>query len=134
MDSYRNQKHKWWGTVVTEELTASLLAEIADRGASTARDLDDGLPTSKENWGWNWSATAEISERRPDLRKARRKPTLFLRALAKRRHLENMMDHEKMLASSKMMRTAKATGPELRTISTMALPDCAVMGGAAESS
>ncbi len=57
MDSYRNQKHKWWGTVVTEELTASLLAEIADRGASTARDLDDGLPTSKENWGWNWSAT-----------------------------------------------------------------------------
>jgi uncharacterized protein YcaQ len=57
MDSYRTQRHKWWGTVVTEDLTASLLAEIADRGASTARDLDDGLPRSKENWGWNWSAT-----------------------------------------------------------------------------
>jgi uncharacterized protein len=57
MDSYRTQRHKWWGTVVTEDLTASLLAEIADRGASTARDLDDGLPRSKEHWGWNWSAT-----------------------------------------------------------------------------
>jgi uncharacterized protein YcaQ len=57
MDSYRTQRHKWWGTVVTQDLTASLLAEIADRGASTARDLDDGLPRSKEQWGWNWSAT-----------------------------------------------------------------------------
>jgi uncharacterized protein YcaQ len=57
MASYRTQRHKWWGTVVTEDLTASLLAEIADRGASTARDLDDGLPRSKEHWGWNWSAT-----------------------------------------------------------------------------
>ncbi len=57
MASYRNQRHKWWGTVVTEDLTASLLAEISDRGASTARDLDDGLPRSKEHWGWNWSAT-----------------------------------------------------------------------------
>ena len=57
MASYRNQRHKWWGTTVTEELTVSLLEEIADRGASTARDLDDGLPTAKEHWGWNWSAT-----------------------------------------------------------------------------
>ena len=57
MDSYRNQRHKWWGSEVSEELVANLMAEIADRGASTARDLDDGLPRSKENWGWNWSAT-----------------------------------------------------------------------------
>jgi uncharacterized protein YcaQ len=57
MASYRTQRHKWWGTVVTEDLAAGLLAEIADRGASTARDLDDGLPRSKEQWGWNWSAT-----------------------------------------------------------------------------
>jgi uncharacterized protein len=57
MASYRTQRHKWWGTVVTEDLAAGLLAEIADRGASTARDLDDGLPRSKEHWGWNWSAT-----------------------------------------------------------------------------
>ncbi len=57
MRHYRDGKHKWWGTVVTDELTDNLLAEIADRGASTARDLDDGLPRAKENWGWNWSTT-----------------------------------------------------------------------------
>src|SRR4051812_50052482 len=57
MDSYRDGRHKWWGTVVTEELVESLLAEIADRGASTARDLDDGLPRRKDHWGGNWSTT-----------------------------------------------------------------------------
>ena len=59
MDSYRTQRHKWWGTTVTPELTDGLLAEIADRGAATARDLDDGLPRAKEHWGWNWSATRQ---------------------------------------------------------------------------
>jgi len=57
MDSFRPQRGKWWTDAVTPELEASLLAEIADRGPSTARDLDDGLPRSKENWGWNWSGT-----------------------------------------------------------------------------
>jgi hypothetical protein len=57
MTRYRDGRHKWWGTAITEELTAELLAEIADRGASTARDLDDGLPRPKEGWGWNWSTT-----------------------------------------------------------------------------
>jgi uncharacterized protein YcaQ len=57
MRRYRDGRHKWWGTVVTDELTGNLLAEIAERGASTARDLDDGLPRTKENWGWNWSTT-----------------------------------------------------------------------------
>jgi uncharacterized protein YcaQ len=57
MDRYRDGRHKWWGTVVTDDLVAGLLAEIADRGASTARDLDDGLPRTKDNWGWNWSTT-----------------------------------------------------------------------------
>ncbi len=57
MESYRTQRHKWWGTTVTSELTDSLLAEIKERGAATARDLDDGLPRTKDNWGWNWSAT-----------------------------------------------------------------------------
>jgi uncharacterized protein YcaQ len=57
MNRYRDGRHKWWGTVVTEELIESLLAELSDRGASTARDLDDGLPRQKENWGWNWSTT-----------------------------------------------------------------------------
>jgi uncharacterized protein len=57
MQRYRDGRHKWWGTEVTEELSRSLLDEIADRGASTARDLDDGLPREKVHWGWNWSAT-----------------------------------------------------------------------------
>jgi uncharacterized protein YcaQ len=57
MHRYRHGRHTRWGTVVTEELIESLLAEISDRGASTARDLDDGLPRQKENWGWNWSTT-----------------------------------------------------------------------------
>jgi uncharacterized protein YcaQ len=57
MASYRDGRHKWWGTAVTDELVASLLAEIADRGPSTARDLDDGLPRKKVHWGWNWSTT-----------------------------------------------------------------------------
>jgi uncharacterized protein len=57
MARYRDGRHKWWGTVITEELTDNLLAEIAERGASTARDLDDGLPRKKESWGWNWSTT-----------------------------------------------------------------------------
>jgi uncharacterized protein len=57
MARYRDGRHKWWGTVVTDELVESLLAEIADRGASTARDLDDGLPRKKVHWGWNWSTT-----------------------------------------------------------------------------
>ena len=57
MESYRTQKHKWWGTEVSEELVTNLMAEITDRGACTARDLDDGLPRDKKHWGWNWSAT-----------------------------------------------------------------------------
>ena len=57
MARYRDGKHKWWGGVVTDELTDGLLLEISDRGASTARDLDDGLPRTKEHWGWNWSTT-----------------------------------------------------------------------------
>ena len=57
MARYRDGRHKWWGSVVTDELTESLLLEIADRGPSTARDLDDGLPRTKEHWGWNWSNT-----------------------------------------------------------------------------
>ena len=57
MESYRTQKHKWWGTEVSDELVTNLMAEIADRGACTARDLDDGLPRDKKHWGWNWSAT-----------------------------------------------------------------------------
>jgi uncharacterized protein YcaQ len=57
MARYRDGRHKWWGTTITDELTANLLAEIRERGPSTARDLDDGLPRKKDHWGWNWSTT-----------------------------------------------------------------------------
>ncbi len=57
MEHYRRQRGKWGSEGVTEELMASLLAEIAERGASTARELDDGLPRKKDHWGWNWSTT-----------------------------------------------------------------------------
>lgn len=56
MAAYRPQRGKWWTDGVTPELEAFLLAEITERGASTARELDSGLPRSKEHWGWNWSA------------------------------------------------------------------------------
>jgi uncharacterized protein YcaQ len=54
MESYRDQRGKWW-KAVDDDFTARLLVEIEDRGASTARDLDDGAPRDKQHWGWNWS-------------------------------------------------------------------------------
>ena len=63
MEDYRAKRGKWGLLAETDEvaaLEASLLAEIADRGASTARDLDDGLPRDKDGWGWNWSETRRI--------------------------------------------------------------------------
>ncbi len=41
------------------ELVASVLAQVKERGASTPRDLDEGLPRTKEHWGWNWSTTQQ---------------------------------------------------------------------------
>jgi uncharacterized protein YcaQ len=54
MASYRDQRGKWW-KAVDDTLTDRLLAEVTARGPSTARQLDDGAPRSKDNWGWNWS-------------------------------------------------------------------------------
>jgi uncharacterized protein len=62
MRRYREQGHAWMGLPERRELVSSLLAEITDRGASTSRDLDDGLPRTKENWGWNWSDTKKALE------------------------------------------------------------------------
>ncbi len=56
-ESYRTARHKWWDTEVTPELASRLIEQIAEHGVCTARDLDDGLPRTKEHWGWNWSAT-----------------------------------------------------------------------------
>lgn len=60
MASYRARRGKWGFVVDDDGLEQSLLEEIRDRGASTARDLDDGLPRAKGNWGWNWSETRKV--------------------------------------------------------------------------
>lgn len=60
MASYRAQRGKWFAAAEDPTLETSLLAELRDRGASTARDLDDGLPRKKDNWGWNWSETRKV--------------------------------------------------------------------------
>lgn len=60
MEKFRAERAKWRVLAEAPELEASLLAEVRERGASTARDLDDGLPRSKDNWGWNWSRTRQV--------------------------------------------------------------------------
>jgi uncharacterized protein len=60
MYHYRTLRGKWFRLDDNPTLEASLLAELRERGASTARDLDDGLPRTKENWGWNWSETRKV--------------------------------------------------------------------------
>ncbi|MCW2815180.1 MAG: cytoplasmic protein [Nocardioides sp.] len=51
---YREGGGKWLQAPPDEQVQR-VLTEVAVRGPSTARDLDDGLPRSKEHWGWNWS-------------------------------------------------------------------------------
>jgi uncharacterized protein YcaQ len=60
MADYRAKRGKWGFVAENDALEASLLDELADRGASTARDLDAGLPRAKDNWGWNWSETRRM--------------------------------------------------------------------------
>ena len=62
MRAYEARGHEWEAIRHNPELVDSLLAEVADRGASTPRDLDDGLPRKKEHWGWNWSDTKKVME------------------------------------------------------------------------
>jgi uncharacterized protein YcaQ len=60
MDDYRARRGKWFTVEEGDQLESALLAEITDRGASTARELDDGLPRTKDHWGWNWSRTRRM--------------------------------------------------------------------------
>ena len=60
MASYRAQRGKWKVMAARPELEAGVLAAVRDRGASTARELDDGDPVTKEHWGWNWSDTRKV--------------------------------------------------------------------------
>ncbi len=60
MAGHRARRGKWGVVEEAPELEAELLAEVRDRGACTARDLDEGLPRTKEHWGWNWSSTRRV--------------------------------------------------------------------------
>lgn len=59
---HRMARYRAKGSRVEREQPA-LLKQVLDRirheGAATPRQLDDGSERSKENWGWNWSATQE---------------------------------------------------------------------------
>jgi uncharacterized protein YcaQ len=62
MRAYERRGHDWEAVRHKPELVDSLLAEVAERGASTPRDLDEGLPRAKVHWGWNWSDTKKVLE------------------------------------------------------------------------
>lgn len=62
MRSYRERGHAWFGLPEDPQLPRALLREIAQGGPATARDLDDGLPRTRDNWGWNWSSTKKALE------------------------------------------------------------------------
>ena len=57
MEFYR-ESPRWGGWLKTNPGIADrVLGQVRDGGASTARDLDDGGPRRKVDWGWNWSET-----------------------------------------------------------------------------
>jgi uncharacterized protein YcaQ len=60
MRHYRDGGHPWMDG--RNKLVGSLVAEVRERGPSTSRDLDDGLPRRKDHWGWNWSETKKALE------------------------------------------------------------------------
>ena len=62
MRKYEAEGHEWMGFPDSDELVASLLAELAEQGGRTSRDLDDGLPRSRQHWGWNWSRSKRALE------------------------------------------------------------------------
>ncbi|GAB3497032.1 winged helix-turn-helix domain-containing protein [Flexivirga lutea] len=62
MRDHAARGHSWFGLPDDPGLPEALLREIELGGAATARDLDDGLPRTKDNWGWNWSKTKKALE------------------------------------------------------------------------
>jgi uncharacterized protein YcaQ len=62
MEGYRVRGHAWTNERASVQLVDSLISEIRDEGAKTARDLDEGLPHQRENWGWNWTETKRALE------------------------------------------------------------------------
>jgi uncharacterized protein YcaQ len=62
MAGYRERGHAWTQEKSSARLVESLIAEIRAEGPKTSRDLDEGLPRQKVNWGWNWSETKRALE------------------------------------------------------------------------
>ncbi len=62
MREFRERGHEWTAIRHDHDLVDSLMAEVRERGASTARDLDDGLPRARTHWGWNWSESKKVLE------------------------------------------------------------------------
>jgi len=64
MEHYRERQGKWSIVEAEPGLAEGLIAEIRERGASTAREaatfLGDDLPRAKEHWGWNWSNARRV--------------------------------------------------------------------------
>ncbi len=44
------------------DLVASVLTDVARHGPVSARDIDDDLPKTKVDWGWNWSEVKQALE------------------------------------------------------------------------
>jgi uncharacterized protein YcaQ len=61
MRHYREGGHPWMDGRDSSVID-SLMAELREHGRRTSRDLDDGLPRRKDNWGWNWSETKKALE------------------------------------------------------------------------
>ena len=62
MRSYEARGFEWEAVRHNPQLVDSVLAEVADRGPSTPRDLDERGPREKVHWGWNWSDTKKVME------------------------------------------------------------------------
>ncbi len=64
MDHYRGERGKWGFVASDPRLEASVRAVVADRGASTAREVEAelGRPDrrTREHWGWNWSESRKV--------------------------------------------------------------------------
>ncbi|CAA9354061.1 MAG: FIG074102: hypothetical protein [uncultured Nocardioidaceae bacterium] len=62
MARYRERGHEWSAIRHRSEVASDVLARVSELGPVTARDLDDGLPRSRDHWGWNWSDTKKALE------------------------------------------------------------------------
>jgi uncharacterized protein YcaQ len=60
MRRYADEGHPWMEH--NTSLVDSVLRRVREQGPRTARQLDDGGPRDRDNWGWNWSETKKALE------------------------------------------------------------------------